>query len=214
MNLHPHKKFTVSAGCFLFLLAGHGTADSARENGLARQPEPAHFVICFNHGCQDKADVSLTPGQWQEIRRLFSPESASPREERERIAQAVGKLESLAGRLTGIDNDLGGSLSGLWKRNQMDCIDESTNSHNYLLMLEHDGLLKFHVPADNARRFRPYFYQHYSAVIEETATQEKYVVDSWFQDNGHPAVILPLSVWKRGWTPGDEIPEENYIAEP
>lgn len=209
MNLHPYKKFRALLGWFLFLLAGHGMADSTQESDLIRDPAPARFNICFNHGCQSLADVSLTPGQWQEIHGLFSPEPVSPREERERIALAIGNLETLAGKLTGIDNDRGGSLAGLWKSNQMDCVDESTNTHTYLVMLKDAGLLKYHVPANNARRFRPRLYQHYTAVIEETATQQKYAVDSWFLDNGRPPFIIPLSTWKQGWTPGDKIPDSD-----
>lgn len=214
MNLHPHKKCRALLGWFLLLPAGHGMADSAPETDLVRDPAPAHFNICFNHGCQSLADVSLVPEQWQEIRGLFSPAPATPREERERIALAVGQLESLAGKLTGIDNDRGGSLAGLWKSNQMDCIDESTNTHTYLVMLKHDGLLKYHVPAGNARRFRPRLYQHYTAVIEETATQRKYAVDSWFLENGQPPFIIPLRTWKRGWTPSDAIPETELQESP
>jgi len=209
MNLHPHKKIRALLGWFLLLPAGHGMAGSAPESELIRDPAPARFNICFNHGCQNLAGISLMSGQWQEIRGLFSPEPASPREERERIALAVGKLESLAGKLTGIDNDRGGSLSGLWMSNQMDCVDESTNTHTYLVMLKNDGLLKYHVPADNARRFRPRFYQHYTAVIEETTTQQKYAVDSWFLDNGQPSFVILLGAWKQGWTPGDKIPDSN-----
>jgi hypothetical protein len=209
MNLHPHKKFRALLGWLLLLPAGHGMADSAPEADLIRDPAPARFNICFNHGCQNLADISLMPGQWQEIRELFSPEPVSPPEERERIALAVGHLESLAGELTGIDNDRGGSLAGLWMSNQMDCVDESTNTHTYLVMLKNDGLLKYHVPAGNARRFWPRLYQHYTAVIEETATQQKYAVDSWFLDNGQPPFIIPLNAWKQGWTPGDKIPDSN-----
>lgn len=209
MNLHPHKKFRALLGWFLLLLAGHGMADSAQEADLIRHPAPARFNICFNHGCQSLANVSLTPEQWQEIRQFFSPAPASPREERERIAQAVGKLEVLAGKLTGIDNDRGGSLAGLWMRNQMDCIDESTNTHTYLVMLKNDGLLKYHMPANNERRFRPNLFQHYSAVIQETTTQKKYAVDSWFLDNGQLPFIIPLGAWKQGWALGDKIPDSN-----
>ncbi|GAB4509279.1 MAG: hypothetical protein Tsb0026_09300 [Sulfuricaulis sp.] len=184
-------------------------ADAAQETDLIRDPAPARFNICFNHGCQGLADVSLMPGQWQEIRKLFLPKPVSPREERERIALGVGKLETLAGKLTGIDNDRGGSLAGLWMSNQMDCVDESTNTHSYLVMLKNDGLLKYHVPTDNARRFRPRLYQHYTAVIEEIATKQKYAVDSWFLDNGQPPFIIPLGAWKQGWTPGDKIPDSD-----
>jgi len=209
MYLHINKTVRTLSGSLVLLLAGQGMAGPEHGSGLIRDPEPAHFTICYNHGCGDIAEVRLSPAQWQEIRALFPAEPVSPQLERERIAQAVGKLEALAGRLTGIDNDRGGSLAGLWMRNQMDCVDESTNTHNYLVMLVNDGLIKFHVPADNERRFRPYFYQHYSAVIEETGTHQKYAVDSWFRDNGQRPVILPLSTWKRGWNPGDDMPDEK-----
>jgi hypothetical protein len=50
---------------------------------------------------------------------------------------------------------------------------------------------------------RLYFPVHYSAVIEELADGEaaRFVVDSWFVDNGQPAVILPLDEWKKGAGP-------------
>jgi hypothetical protein len=207
MILHVIKTVRAVSGMLVLLLAYEGLAAAAQESEPVRDPKPALFSICFNHGCRDLAEVRLTPEQWQEIRVLFPVEPVSPKLERERIAQAVGKLETIVGGLTGIDNDRGGSLAGLWLRNQMDCIDESTNTHHYLVMLKNDGLLKYHDTADNERRFRPYLYQHYSAVIEETATREKYAVDSWFLNNGQPPIILPLSVWKRGWTTGDKIPK-------
>jgi hypothetical protein len=209
MNLHNKKIVGTLLGSLMLLRAGQGMAGSVQEPELIRHPVPAHFNICYNHGCRSLADVKLTPEQWREIRELFPAKPVSPMLERERIARAVGKLEAIVGRMTGIDNDRGGSLAGLWMRNQMDCVDESTNTHHYLVMLMHDELLKYHVPAANERRFRPRLYQHYSAVIEETVAQKKYAVDSWFLDNGQPPIILPLSVWKQGWTPGDKIPDTD-----
>jgi len=47
------------------------------------------------------------------------------------------------------------------------------------------------------------FPAHWSAVIEEKTGGEaqRFVVDSWFVDNGQPAVILPLAEWKQGAGP-------------
>lgn len=126
-----------------------------------------------------------------------------------RSPAVLGALERLTGRLTGLDNDRGGSLAGLWRRNQMDCVDESTNTRAYLTMLQNDGLLRYHVVAQTARRFRPYLYQHYTAVIRETASGRLYAVDSWFFDNGQPAVVLPLETWEKGWVPRDPMPESG-----
>lgn len=190
------------------LLAGSPAgADSLQEPELIRQPVPGHFNICFNHGCRDLAGVSLKIGEWRQIEAIFSTEIDSAEKERERIAQAIGRLESMVGELTGTHGDEGGNLAGLWKRNQMDCVDESTNTHTYLVMLKNRGLLKYHVPLENKRRILPRLYQHYAAVIQEIATGQEYAVDSWFLDNGHPPFIIPLKTWRRGWTPGDEIPE-------
>lgn len=171
------------------------------------EPYPERFEVCFNHGCESRVNISLPPEQWQRIRAIFHAPVSSAREERRRIAQAIGALESLAGRATGIDGDKGGSLAGLWQRHQMDCIDESTNTRTYLVMLKNDGLLPHHEPADNARRLLPRLYQHYTAVIREIATGQEYAVDSWFLDNGQPPFIIPMKAWRRGWTPGDDIPE-------
>lgn len=199
---------TVTLLTAALLAGGYVHADPGQETELIRHPGPGRFNVCFNHGCQNLASVSLSAEQWRQIQAIFSAGIRSAPEERERIAMAIGKLESLVGRVTGTDGDKGGSLAGIWKRNQMDCVDESTNTHTYLVMLKNDGLLKHHVPADNARRVLPRIYQHYTAVIRETATDQKFAVDSWFKDNGRPPFIVPLSAWKRGWTPGDEIPKD------
>jgi hypothetical protein len=87
-------------------------------------------------------------------------------------------------------------------------------------MMERRGMLRFHDVAEVARRTRLFMFEHYSAVIEESpprwlprakmrypqempedARPERFAVDSWFGDNGKPAVILPLEDWKDGAGP-------------
>ena len=43
--------------------------------------------------------------------------------------------------------------------------------------------------------------------MEEIETGQKYAVDSWFEDNGHPAHIVPLIEWKKGWKPQKDTAE-------
>lgn len=207
MNLLSLKKIRVLLGWLLLPLAGQGVADSDQEVELIRNPEPSHFNICFNHGCQSLADVKLAPEQWHEIRQFFSPATGSPQEERSRIAQAVGKLETLVGKSTSTDKDRGGNIAGLWMTNQMDCIDESTNTYTYLVMMKNDGLLKYHKPSGKATRILPYIFPHTTAVIQNISTEEKYAVDSWFMDNGQPPYVVPLGTWRWGWKPGNNIPD-------
>ena len=119
----------------------------------------------------------------------------------------MGKLEALVGKLTGTDNDQGGNLAGFWLRNQMDCIDESTNTYTYLVMMKNDGLLKHHEPAGKATRILPYIFPHSTAVIQNISTGNKYAVDSWFLENGQPPFVIPLHAWRWGWKPGNNIPD-------
>jgi hypothetical protein len=32
-------------------------------------------------------------------------------------------------------------------------------------------------------------------------------VDSWFEDNGHPAYVVPYKQWKSGWRPAPDKKE-------
>ncbi len=44
---------------------------------------------------------------------------------------------------------------------------------------------------------------HTTAVIHESASGQRYAVDSCFYDNGFPATIVPFEVWKAGYIPAD-----------
>ena len=78
----------------------------------------------------------------------------------------------------------------------MDCIDESTNTYTYLVMMKNDGLLKHHEPAGKATRILPYIFPHSTAVIQNISTGNKYAVDSWFLENGQPPFVIPLHAWR------------------
>jgi hypothetical protein len=102
---------------------------------------------------------------------------------------------------------------------RMDCIDHSTTTTRLLRLLENRGWLQFHRVLEPVRRIRYLFAVHFSAQIEEfgpvpkepqplAADPVRFVVDSWFRDNGQPAVVLPLPTGStakarkrpRGWS--------------
>ncbi len=169
-------------------------------------PSPDRFSVCYEHSCSQVRHLALDPAQWDRVRSGFSPPAASAEEERARIAKVIAYLEITIGQQIGTLNDVGGSFEGFVATgNQLDCIDESTNSTTYLTMMEADGLLKFHQVAPKATRARSGFsiigWPHSTAVITENATGEKWAVDSWFRDNGNPPDVVPLTLWKTGWSP-------------
>jgi hypothetical protein len=165
-------------------------------------PVPSNFQICYSHGCKRSASVSLTPSEWNRVRQVFSSQPKSPSKERENISEAISILETIVGKRTGTDADIGGSFPGSFRKNQMDCVDEAVNASVYITMMEKDGLILFHELYRLARRgLLINGWPHQAPVIVEKASGKEYVVDSWFLDNGKPPFILPVEVWQSGWRP-------------
>ena len=181
---------------------GHGPPPKPQ----IEDPTPDRFSVCFQHTCARIEHVSLDTAQWQGVRDRFAPPPRSPEEERGRIAAAIAYLEVEVGKQVDTLDDRGGNLEGfLATGNQLDCVDESTNSTTYLKMMERDGLLRFHKVAPRATRARSALFvigwPHSTAVVNDLTTEEKWAVDSWFLDNGEPPAIVPLSLWRTGWEP-------------
>jgi hypothetical protein len=176
-------------------------ADVFVRDDIIVDPKPALFNICYGHGCASLASVKLSAEQWGQVRRAFAQPAATAAEERAQIAAAIAVLERIVGALTGTAGDKGGNLKGLGLPGQMDCIDESTNTTNYLYMLQHDGLMRRHAVADRSTRWSLFSWPHTTAVITERDSAERWAVDSWFLDNGEPPFVLPLQTWKSGWKP-------------
>jgi hypothetical protein len=180
-----------------------GYREMTREFDIVEHPGPAKFSVCYRHGCAGVTTISLDAGDWQEIVQIFAKPAPSAAAERARIAQAVASLEQLVGPLSGTADDRGGNLAGMWAGgNQMDCIDESTNTTTYLTLLQQAGLLTWHrVEGRSTRGFIIFGWPHTTAVVSEIDSEKRWVVDSWFHDNGTPPEILPLVEWKAGWSP-------------
>jgi len=159
--------------------------------------------VCHGYGCQAQAGVRYTEEQLGDVRRmLFATVDAE--NERKTLAYVVGLLYGWAGDQSEIHNDRGGNYADDNVPGKMDCIDHSTSTTRLLRLLENRGYLRWHrVLEPESRNFAGLIPVHWSAVIEEREAGEtgRYAVDSWFVDNGFPAVILPLEEWKKGAGP-------------
>jgi len=180
--------------------------DDSDNPEIISKPTPDIFSVCFNHSCQTVETHSITPQEWQRFVTPLETPGESAEKERDAVARAIAIMEEIVGPKTGTGQDLGENLRGSFKTGQMDCIDESTNTTTYLYMLEQAGYLKWHSLIDRSTRFGIFFgMPHTTAVIEDNHTHTRYAVDSWFFDNGIPPAIIKLSVWKKGWDPGDTL---------
>jgi hypothetical protein len=169
--------------------------------GVLHAGETVH--ICYGYGCLVQADIRYTEGQLGEVRRMLFA-TVNPENERKMISAAIGRLYAWAGEQSDIHNDRAGNYDDGHVSGKMDCIDHSTSTTRLLKMLEARGYLRWHrVLEPVARDVATVFFVHYSAVIEEITEGEapRFAVDSWFVDNGQPAVVLPLGEWKKGAGP-------------
>ncbi len=201
----------------------------------------AQVELCFNYGCKTQARVAYSEADLAEVGAMLA-EAKSASEERALLAKVVGRLYIEAGRQSPIHSDRRGNFADAGVFGKMDCIDHSTSTMRLLRMLEARGLLRYHKVVPRARRTTLVLFQHFSAVIEETAARtervspvpvpdhvpvlmalcdcpdlaadrpkapapsvsgsgEKFVVDSWFVEQGEPAVVLPLAEWLDGGGP-------------
>jgi hypothetical protein len=169
--------------------------------GAARADEAVR--ICYGYSCIAQADIFYGEAQLGEVRRLLLT-AVDAADERKLLGGAVGRLYGWAGEQSDIRNDRGGNYADGGIPGKMDCIDHSTSTTRLLRLLEARGDLRWHRVLDpEERSIALIFATHWSAVIEETkgGKGQRFVVDSWFVDNGQPAVILPLEEWKEGAGP-------------
>lgn len=183
----------------VFLLAWAGWA-AAEERVL----------VCYGYGCLAEDSIRYTNGQLGTVRRmLFAATDAES--ERRILADVIGLLYGWAGEQSDIANDRAGNFNDDNRPGKMDCIDHSTSTTRLLRLLAGRGYLRWHrVLEPQVRSLASVLFVHWSAVIEEWPGAEetageagpaRFAVDSWFVDNGYPAVILPLEEWKKGAGP-------------
>jgi len=158
-------------------------------------PAPPPFDSCIDFHCDATRTVRLDAGHWQTVRALFAGET-SPAGEREQIRQAIALLEREVGVIIGTWSDLARNIRGDGR--QLDCISESKNTTTYLQLLFNDGLLRWHDIDERQVRYPLIFDTHWTAVVLDRNSGQRYAVDSWFLDNGEPPYIQPLEDWLSG----------------
>lgn len=171
---------------------------------LQQTPALSGIAICHGGGCARVTTAAIAPDAWGELQAICQPALPDAEAERACIAETLGAFERVMGASTGTDTDRGGTFGNSDHAGQMDCNDEAINTTNYLKLMQQHGLLRHHEIMDVARR--GFFFNgwpHTTAVIREIDSGQRYAVDTWFYDNGQPAVIIPFETWKSGWKPDD-----------
>ena len=185
--MEPPKALIITLAYFTCMYLSEVSAERA----------PPPFFSCTDYHCDEGETVQLSEQQWQQVSSLFSP-TEFPAEEREQIREAIALLETQVGRRTGTWRDLGKNVAGAGQPGQLDCIAESKNTTTYLQLLSNGGLLRWHTVEPREMRHPWLLNVHWSAVIRDKNTDQRYAVDSWFLDNGQRPFIQTLQDWSAG----------------
>ena len=155
-----------------------------------------YFVHCYDFGCKNTVEIRYDEAHWEQIRAVMRAGRSDAYSEKQAIREAVAMMERFSGGISGTDLDKGGNYPGYDLPGQMDCIDESTNTFQYLVALEDLGLLHWHRVGEKQRRI-VWFIAHWTATIVEIDSGRRFAVDSWYRDNGEPPFIQPIESWQR-----------------
>lgn len=161
-------------------------------------PKGNTVTVCSAYGCRKQTKVRFGPKEIAEIKAIFRkiPRKDTPHEERRAVAYAVAYMEKYTGEIVGTKDDRPGmDFNAPGDPTQQDCVDEATNTTSYLLVLQHNGLLKHHTVGTPFSKGNVLLggvskWPHWTAVLKEKGTGVRYAVDSWIYANGvNPAVV-------------------------
>ncbi len=165
-------------------------------------PRGNTVTVCHAYGCQMQTKFRFTSADIAELQKIFREikKADTPHEERRAIAYSIAWIETRVGKEIGTStNRAGMDFHGSGDPTQQDCVDEATNTTSYMLVMQHNGLLKHH------RVGRPFskgnilmginYWPHWGAVLTENETGQRYVVDSWIYENGVNPAVTKAEQW-------------------
>jgi hypothetical protein len=159
--------------------------------------------FCHGFGCIAVTAVPFRDAEIADLKQILQSGAGSAAEEREAVKQAVAYFERHAAKFAGTSTDIAGNYTIGGDRSQLDCVDEARNSTRLLILLQKNGLLRFHTVAkiEGRGNFLDTRYPHNTAVLRDKETGIKWSVDSWMRHNGDIPEVMTLKRWfKEGYS--------------
>jgi hypothetical protein len=201
------KPFILGALCLVFGLSActferEGPPLYHYKEFKSREPRGNTVFVCHAYGCQLQTPVKFGPEQIKDIASLMrkTKKADTPYEERRAIAYAIGWMERYVGDKIGTSADRPGmDFEGSGQSTQQDCVDEATNTTSYMMVLQNNGLLKYHTVG------RPFSkgnillgvsnWPHWTGVLWEKGNNQKWAVDTWVYANGENPIVIQAEKW-------------------
>lgn len=161
-------------------------------------PTPSTVFICHGFGCKYRDEVNFTAKDHAALTKIMAAGRASAAAERGAIAVAGAWFDRRIAPAAGTLNHVAAAgAKYMFDVGQFDCIDASRNTTSLLLVLQQLQILRHHsVDVPVSRGFlidgRP---PHYTAVLVETKSGEKWAVNSWTRAYAEPPDVMRLARW-------------------
>ncbi len=173
------------------------------------QPPSKHAVtVCHAYGCKKTSRVLFPPKDVKAIAEVMRKvkKKDTPHEERRAVAYAIAWMENKSGEILGTKHDRPGM--DFWAPGdptQQDCVDEATTTTSYLMFLKQRGLIKHHtveIPFSKGNLLKGAlerdivkYWPHWTAVLKDGKTGQKWAVDSWIYKNGENPAVVKVDEW-------------------
>jgi hypothetical protein len=160
-------------------------------------PNSGSLVFCHGYNCNFRTQIGLSGADHGRLAALMAPGRASADAERRAIAQTEAWFEKRVAPQTGTAHakaraSVGWGLGG--DPSQFDCVDTTANTTSLLVLLDRLGLLRHHqvsTPISRLLAGGP----HFTAVIQDKKSGQRWTVDPWTHDSGQLPDVFPVERW-------------------
>jgi hypothetical protein len=173
----------------------------------AEPPRGNRVTICHAYTCKMQTPYTFRQQDIAEIKAVMNKvkKADTPHEERRAVAYAIAHIEVKVGAKLGIKDKAGMQFTASGNPEQLDCVDVATNTTSYLLVMQENGLIKHHTVAMTQSKenllkgfaqLNPVkYWPHWSAILKENATGQRWAVDRWPFDQGENPAIQKVEEW-------------------
>jgi len=192
------------SGC----VSGGGDDPRLHYTQFGTEPPKGNTVtVCHAYTCKVQTPYTFSQKDIAEIRAVMAKteRADTPYEERRAVAYAIAYIDVKVGNKLGIHDKAGMQFTASGDPTQMDCVDVSTNTTSYLLVMQANGMLKHHTVegtmskenlAKGLVKLNPVAYwPHWSAILMENKSGQRYAVDRWPFDQGENPAVVKVEDW-------------------
>jgi len=127
----------------------YGGGDDVRIHYIefgATPPQGNTVTVCHAYTCRMQTPYTFSQKDLAEIRAVMAKNkhADTPYEERRAVAYAIAYIDVKVGNKLGIHDRAGMQFGSSGDPTQEDCVDVSTNTTSYLLVMQANGMLKHH----------------------------------------------------------------------